>query len=417
MNELCYIRSVCVRKGDCYMLTRIKPEHWHQVLVFAGIIFVAINLRPGITAVGPLVGTIRDSMGLDNWSVGLLTGLPLLAFALISPIVPSIGKRLTTEWAVVSGLIILIIGMAVRSIPFVSFLFIGTICIGLGIAICNVLLPGFVKDKYPLKVALMTGVYSTVMGTMAAISSGLSIPFAEGLNLGWRPALYIWAIPAIFGIIIWVYLIHKSKRTTRQEVHYIAKEGNNRIWYSPLAWQVAMFMGVQSSLFYITISWLPEILYFNGLSMTTAGWLLSYTQLIGMPASFIIPVIAGRLESQRILVLVMSILAILGFSGLLFTSSYLLIIISVTFIGVPLGGSFALALTFLGLRARSAQDASELSGMAQSIGYSLAAIGPVLMGYLFDIAGNWTIPVLVLIGLSALNILFGMGAGRNKYVL
>lgn len=397
-------------------MTHVSFKRWHRMLPIIGIVFVAINLRPGITAVGPLVGTIRDSMDLANWSAGLLTGLPLLAFAVISPIVPFIGNRLSNEWAIVLGLILLITGMIVRSVSLVSFLFIGTACVGLGIAICNVLLPGIVKEKFPLKVALMTGVYSTIMGTFAAISSGLSIPFAVGLNWGWQPALYVWSIPAILAIVIWIYIIQKNKQTKDKEVRYRLKT-DRRIWRSPLAWQVALFMGIQSSLFYITISWLPEILHHNGLSISAAGWLLSYTQIIGMPASFIVPVIAGRVKSQRSIVLVMSAFAILGFSGLLLTSSYVLMVISVTFIGIPLGGNFALALTFLGLRAQNAQDASELSGMAQSIGYSFAAIGPVFMGYLFDVTGDWTIPISVLIGFAALNIIFGMGAGRNRYVL
>lgn len=397
-------------------MNKENEKNWYKMLVIVGIVFAAINLRPGITAVGPLIGMIRDSLGLANWNVGLLTGLPLLAFAVISPVVPRIGKRLSNEWTIVLGLTILIIGMMIRSVSFVSFLFIGTAFVGLGIAICNVILPGYIKDKFPLKVALMTGVYSTIMGTFAAISSGLSIPFAIGLDWGWQPALYVWIIPAILGVLIWIYIIRKSQQSKNKDTRYERKM-DRRIWRSPLAWQVALFMGVQSSLFYITISWLPEILHYNGVSVAAAGWLLSYTQIIGMPASFIVPVIAGRLPSQRTIVLVTSALSILGFSGLLLTSSYTLMVVSVTLIGIPLGGNFALALTFLGLRAQNAQDASELSGMAQSIGYSLAAIGPVFIGYLFDLTGNWSTPILLLIGLAVMNIGFGLGAGRNKYVL
>lgn len=399
---------VCVRVEN--------TKRWYRMLSIVGIVIIAINLRPGITAVGPLIGMIRDDLALANWTVGLLTSLPLLAFAVISPFVPSLANRLSNERAIVLGLLILVIGIGVRSISLVLFLFVGTVLIGLGIAICNVLLPGIVKDKFPLKVALMTSIYSTIMGTFAAISSGLSIPFAKGLNWGWQPALYVWAIPAMIGILIWLYLIYKNKQSEVESVRHKAT-ADRRIWRSPLAWQVALFMGFQSSLFYITISWLPEILHHNGLSMATAGWLLSYTQMIGMPASFIVPVIAGRLTSQRGIILVQSICAIIGFSGLLLSNSYALIIVSVTLIGIPLGGGFALALTFLGLRARDAKSAGELSGMAQSIGYSLAAIGPVLIGYLFDITGDWTVPLFMLIGLSMLTIVFGMGAGRNKYVL
>lgn len=373
-------------------------------------------MRPGITAVGPLIGIIRDDVGLANWSAGLLTSLPLVAFAIISPIVPRLGRRFTNEWAMVFGLVILVVGMSVRSISFVAFLFIGTLLVGLGIAISNVLLPGVVKEKFPTKVALMTSLYSTIMGTFAAISSGLSVPFAKGLGWGWQPALLVWTIPAIIGIAIWTYLAKSNPSEKGTELKYVGSR-DGEIWRSPLAWQVALFMGFQSSLFYVTISWLPEILHGNGVSIATAGWMLSYTQIIGMPASFLVPVIASRFKSQQGIVLVLALFAIGGFSGLLLGSSNVVMMISITFIGIILGGGFALALTLLGIRARNSQHAAELSGMAQSIGYSLAAVGPVCIGLLFDLTKAWTVPLMVLIIVSILVLIFGWGAGRDRYVL
>src|SRR5690625_670128 len=176
-------------------------------------------------------------------------------------------------------------------------------------------------------------------------------------------------------------------------------------------------MGLQSSLLYVTVAWLPEILLDQGVKIATAGWLLSYAQFIGMPASFFVPVIAGRLKSQRIIVLVLGSFAIIGFSGLLLSHSFIIMVLSSTLIGITFGGSFALALTFLAIRARYGKHASQLSGMAQSIGYLLAALGPVCIGFLYDITGDWKAPLIVLIFVSVLVIVFGMGAGRNKYVL
>src|SRR5690625_2817518 len=146
-------------------MTTKNPTRIYHFILIIGILFIAFNLRPGITAVGALIGIIRDDVGLANWSAGLLTSLPLVAFAIISPIVPRLGRRFTNEWAMVFGLVILVVGMSVRSISFVAFLFIGTLLVGLGIAISNVLLPGVVKEKFPTKVALMTSLYSTIMGT------------------------------------------------------------------------------------------------------------------------------------------------------------------------------------------------------------------------------------------------------------
>ncbi|WP_188454176.1 CynX/NimT family MFS transporter [Virgibacillus oceani] len=398
------------------VLTSNKSKRLYQFLLITGIVFVAFNLRPAITSVGPVIGIIRDDIGLSNWSAGLITSLPLIAFALMSPIAPRLGNRVTNERALLIGLILLAIGIAVRSFSFVALLFIGTLLVGLGIAICNVLLPGVIKEKFPAKVALMTSVYSTAMGIFAATASGLSIPFAKGMGLGWQIALLVWMIPAILGIVIWVYLGKNSKPETTVEMTYVS-DGNNQMWHSPLAWQVASFMGLQSFLFYVTISWLPEILHDYGVSMATAGWMLSFTQFVGLPASFLVPVIAAKFSQQRGIILVLGVFAVSGYGGLLLGDSYAVMVISTILIGFALSGNFALALAFLGMRARNAKQAAELSGMAQSLGYVLAAVGPMFIGYLFDLTHVWTIPLVTLIGVSLFVVIFGLGAGRDKYVL
>jgi len=394
----------------------IKKKNNSHLFFLIGIIIIAINLRPGMTAVGPLLGIIRDDLGLANWSVGLLTSLPLLAFALISPLVPQLGVRLTNERAMVVGLFILLVGITIRSTAVILLLFVGTIIVGLGIAICNVLLPGVVKEKFPAKVGLMTSVYSTTMGIFAAISSGLSIPFAKSLNWGWQLSLVFWTIPAIVGIIVWTIISKKSRDRNTVQVQYITSS-DFRIWRSPLAWQVALYMGLQSSLFYVSVSWLPEIYLSYGIEASQAGWLLSYTQLIGMPISFIVPVLAGRLRSQQIIVLILGFFSIGGFLGLLFLGhNYTALLISTTFIGISLGGTFALALTYLGIRAKNAGDAAELSGMAQSVGYTCAALGPVLIGLIYDLTNNWSVPLVVLLFITVFVVLFGLAAGRNRFV-
>ncbi|SHF90117.1 CynX/NimT family MFS transporter [Ornithinibacillus halophilus] len=395
--------------------SKANSSQWYRAVLVVGIIFIAFNLRPAITSVGPLIGTIRDDIGLSNWSAGLLTSLPLIAFAFMSPIVARIGNRYTNERALLWGLIVLLVGISIRSISVLFFLFVGTLLVGVGIAICNVLLPGVIKEKFPAKVGLMTSIYSTAMGIFAAVASGVSVPLASGMDLGWQLALLVWSIPSVIGIGIWFYLSRKKQSESDVEGQYVPSE--NRMWKSPLAWQVAAYMGLQSFLFYVTISWLPEILHNNGVTMETAGWMLSFTQFIGLPASFLVPVIAGRLQSQRSIVLVIGVFSITGYSGLLLGSSFVLMIVSTTLIGLALSGSFALALAFLGMRARDSKQAAELSGMAQALGYVFAAIGPIFIGYLYDVTHVWTIPLITLIVVSLLVALFGMAAGRNKYVL
>lgn len=395
------------------------PFNLQNLILTIGIIFVAFNLRPAITSIGPLIRLIRDDVNISNGTAGLLTSLPLITFAIVSPIVPKLSRKLTNEIALIIGLLLIIIGILIRSFAILTPLLLGTLIIGSGIAICNVLLPGIIKDNFPLKVALMTGIYSTAMNIFAASASGLSYPFTKMLNGNWQLSLQIWMIPAILAVLIWIYITRKN--TVNNEGKQIQLESNNsannRMWGSALAWQVATLLGLQSFLFYVTISWLPEMLISNGVSLTTAGWLLSFAQIIGLPASFLVPTFAGKVRSQSLIAVSMGLSAFFGYSGLLLGSSMPILIISITLIGITLNGGFALALTLLGLRAKTSEQASELSGMAQSIGYLLAAAGPFAIGIVFDLTTSWTVPLIVLILISTLIMIFGFLAGRNKYVL
>ncbi|XTP55270.1 MFS transporter [Niallia sp. Krafla_26] len=393
----------------------VKAKPLYTYLFIAGIIFVAFNLRPAITSIGPVVSLIQEDLGLAYWSVSLLTSLPLIAFAVISPIAPKLAHRLTNEKTLLFGLVLILTGIGIRTIAITFLLFFGTFLIGSGIAICNVILPVVIKDKYPLKFGLMTSVYSTAMSIMASIASGISVPLTSGLNLGWQIALFVWGIPVVFAIILWIYLTKKSKSQAIERKAVTKSE--KLIWRSPLAWQIAFFMGCQSLMFYVTITWLPEILQSLGANITTAGWLLSFTQLIGLPAGFIAPVLAGRLRNQKGLAAVLGLSTVSGFSALLlFGTNDVAMIISIIFIGIGLGGTFPLALALVGLRSQTATQAADLSGMAQSVGYVLAAIGPIAIGLIYDFTHTWTVPIITMMIVGMINIVFGFWAGRDQYV-
>ncbi|GIO24506.1 MFS transporter [Oceanobacillus sp. J11TS1] len=388
------------------------------VLLLVGIIVVAFNLRPAITSVGPIIGLIRDDIAISNGTAGLLTSLPLIAFAVISPLVPNLARTFTKEKALIIGLILIIIGILVRSIAIFILLLLGTFIVGAGIAICNVLLPSVIKDRFPLKVALLTSVYTTAMNIFAASASGLSHPLAGNLGLGWQLSLLVWTTPAVLAIVVWVIILNKYKE--REEKVQMKSGGvlsGNRMWKSPLAWIVAIYMGLQSTMFYVTISWLPEILHDYGLSMETAGWLVSLTQLVGLPASFFLPILAGRMKRQYLIACSMGLCALVGYGSLLLGNSWLVLLFSLLLIGITLGGGFALALTFIGLRSRDAEQATELSGMAQSVGYLLAAVGPFAIGSIYDLTSTWTVPLLVLMTVGVFIIFFGYHVGKDRYVL
>jgi MFS transporter, CP family, cyanate transporter len=412
-----YFRKFVLMEDHLMELLKTKAfTHSNYIyLLIAGIVLIAFNLRPAITSLGPLVGMIQEDVGLAHWSAGLLMSLPLLVFAVMSPLVPKIAARLTNERTLLIGLTTLLIGISIRSIPTPFLLFTGTLLVGLGIAIGNVLLPAVVKERFPKKFGLMTSVYSTSMGLIASLASGISVPLAVDLDLGWQGAQIVWGIPVIIALILWGVLFkyrEKEKSGSQQKQRTSSKQ----IWRSPLAWQIAIFMGFQSFSFYVTISWLTEILHSHEINLETAGWLLSFTQLVGLPASFVIPVLAARFQSQVWLSFFLGMFAVLGYSGLLFGSTYPVLIVSIIFIGIALGGSFPLALTYIGLRTQTGQQTAALSGMAQSTGYVLAAVGPLFIGYLFDLTHAWTIPLIMLIVVSVILTVFGMLSGRDRYV-
>lgn len=388
-----------------------KSSVW---VIVVGIIFIATNLRAPLTSVGPLVGVIRDNLHISNTLAGMITTLPLLAFALFSPFVPRLGRRYGMELLILISAIFLTIGIILRSLSGVATLYVGTAILGLAIAICNVLLPSLIKREFPTQLGLMTGVYSIAMNLFGAMASGISIPIAIRLGFGWQGALGIWGILSFIAILLWLpQMKHRKGRTTAESAQK-AGSGVN-LWRSSLAWQVTLFMGLQSMVFYVLIAWLPEILKQQGISADQSGWLLSIMQLSLLPFTFIVPIIAGRMSSQRSLVTIASTLLLSGTLGLLY-GSLNFIVLWIVLLGIGGGFAFGLAMMFFGLRTKNAHQAAELSGMAQSFGYLLAATGPTLFGYLHDVTNSWTFPLLLLVCASVLLFIVGLGAAKDRHI-
>ena len=386
-----------------------------KAFLILGIIFVAFNLRPSITSVGPLIRWIRTDLDISNGAAGFLTTLPLIAFALLSLLAPRLSRKWGNELAIFIGLFTLACGIFIRSTGTVFSVFFGTILIGVGIAIGNVLLPSIVKEKFPEKAGLMTSIYTTSMNTFAAIGSAVSIPLADGLNLGWKKSLAFWALITIAALCIWIPQIRSGNKNSLVKTASIQVGSSSSMWRSPLAWYVTLFMGLQSFIFYCTITWLPAILQSRGLSEETAGWMVSVMQLISLPTTFITPVLANRLSHQKGIALTIGLIQLAGISGL-FTSGTISLIISIAFNGIAQGASVSLALSLIALRTTNASEAASLSGMSQSVGYLLAAFGPILLGFLFDATRSWS-PSLVLLLLATICLIFsGIGAGRRGYV-
>ncbi|MBT2289388.1 MFS transporter [Paenibacillus albidus] len=380
-------------------------------LLVLGIIFVAAALRAPFTSVGPLLETIRDDLGLSNTMAGAITTLPLLAFALVSPFAPKLARRLGLGNVLLLAMLMLAMGILVRSAPSTGLLFTGTAILGLSIALCNVLLPGLIKGKFPQQIGLMTGVYTVSMNLCAAIASGISVPLASRSGLGWRGTLALWFIIAALATLFWIPQLRHLGPGSGAKTAY--SPGN--MWRSGLAWQVTLFMGLQSLIYYVLIAWFSVILSGRGMSSGHSGWILSLMQLAQLPVMFFVPMWAGRMKNQRMLVMIMFVLFMLGIGGIWLGSTAWMAVWAVC-IGVAGGFAFGLAMMFFSLRTRTSQEAAELSGMAQSVGYLLAATGPALFGWLHDAAGSWTMPLILLLAASTVLLVVGLGAAGDRLV-
>lgn len=377
-----------------------------------GIVFLAANMRAPLTSVGPLVGDIRATLSISNMAAGILTTLPLLAFALLSPFAPKLSRRFGMEKVLFTALAVLTLGIVIRSASGTAALFVGTALIGIAISVCNVLLPGLIKQEFPQRIGVVTGIYSVAMNLCGAVASGISIPLTESLGLGWKGALGCWGILAIAAMAAWI----PQLKGRHMPAVAVASAGIKRtsIWKSPLAWQVTLFMGMQSFVFYVTVAWLPEILAGKGMAAGTAGWMLFLMQFALLPFTFIVPILAAKMNNQRPLVVITGVLFVAGIAGFLFDAPF--VALWTVLLGVGAGFAFSLAMMFFGLRTQTTAEAAELSGMAQSIGYLLAAVGPTLFGLLHDMTHGWKIPLMLLLAASVLLFLVGMGAAKNRYV-
>ncbi|MEX0724537.1 MAG: MFS transporter [Gracilimonas sp.] len=367
-------------------------------------------MRSPLSSVGPLTELIQNALGLSYSMIGLITTLPLICFAALSGFTLYFTQRFGLESTLGVALLILTVGTVGRSFANIPALYIGTLLLGIGIAIMNVLMPSIVKRDFPEQSGSMTSLYSGVMGVGATMGAGLSVPLAQFTN--WQFSLGSWAILAFLGLLFWVPQL-RNRTKPKNPIHIFT--AIKKLGSSPIAWQIALFMGLQSLIFYAILAWLPEILINRGMTPTKAGFVLSISQGTGIVGSLIIPAIAGRFKDQRKIVLVTSAMEIIGIAGILITDTFL-VSTWAGILGFGLGGNFSLALLFMVLRTDSAELTTGLSGMAQSVGYFVAAFGPVLFGFIHDLTNSWSIPLYSMLSIAALQFVFGLGAAKNRVI-
>lgn len=376
---------------------------------FLSFLLVAANLRPAITAVGPLVGSIQDTTGLSGTAVGLLSSLPLLAFAAFAPLA-KFARQFGLERMLAIAMMMLFAGIFVRSSGTPAALFSGTLVLAAGIAVGNVLVPSIIKRDYPERIGPLTTIYALVLTLSAAIASGLAVPLERLLPGGWRGALAIWAAPAAVAAVLWARASFQPRHTSPAN----NKSATTSVWRSPLAWCVTCYMGLQSLCFYVSIAWLPKVIQDSGYDSAVAGLLITILQLVSLVSGAAMPRLLALRRDQSALAMFAALTMATGFLGLLLSPQWAFVWVGVT--GFGSGISFPLAIAFISLRSRDHHQAASLSLMSQSMGYLLAATGPLLFGLAHDISDGWTIPLGGLAVCAVFQASVGYLGGRNKMV-
>jgi CP family cyanate transporter-like MFS transporter len=379
-------------------------------LLAVAVVLTALNLRPAITSVGPLLDEARDALGASSTWAGVLTTLPGLCFAGAGLTAPRLARRVGMRVAVGLALSVLSVGLVLRVLDGALVVLGGTLVATAGIALANVLIPVVVKESFPMRIGLMTGIYTAALQGGGALGSAVTPPLDAGLG-GWRQALASWAVLSLIALAVWMF----AARGGRAGGGRGADAGPGRsLLRNRLAWTVTLFFGLQSFLAYVVMGWLPQVLMDAGVSRGDSGMLLGLISLIAVPISLTVPAIAARQGSQSWWIVGLGLLGFTGMTGLMLAPSAAPLLWSIL---VGMGMSvFSLALTVIALRARTGADTAKLSGMAQGFGYLLAALGPFLFGFLHDVSGGWTIPFVMMLTVLVLQMIAGALAGRSKYV-
>tara|TARA_R100000789_G_scaffold32287_3_gene35673 strand:- start:4488 stop:5672 length:1185 start_codon:yes stop_codon:yes gene_type:complete len=383
-----------------------------QILLIAGIILIGFNLRPALSGVGPLIAMIREATGLSNSMLGLLTTLPLIAFGILSTLTPLFTRRFGIEKTLSGALLLLTVGIVLRAFGYIPLLFLGTILLGIAIAFGNVLLPALVKRDFNKRSGFMTSLYSGMMGVGAALAAGLSVPIAESFPGSWKTSLGVWGVFSFLAFLVW---ISQNKFSVPTNSKRSFKKAMKDLGSNSLAWNVALFLGLQSIAFYVILAWLPDILISKGFSSSEAGWYLSLSQVTGVLGSVLVPVVAAKKDDQRKYISALILVEAISLIGL-WLGTNATVFLWVSGIGFSLGGSFGLALLFIVLRSSDSETATELSGMSQSIGYLLAATGPILIGAVFDITGDWDTALYILFMILFFKLYTGLRAGKAQAI-
>ena len=384
-------------------------EGW--LLLFA-VAALAFNLRSPIVTIGPLVGMIRDDLGVSGSFMGFVTALPVLAFALFSPWAARLGRRHGMENVLVASLVVLMAGIALRSaLPSPLTLVLGTALLSAAIAMGNVLLPALAKRSLPEHVNLVVAMMTAGMLVSSTLAAGIAVPLARWQ--GWTWPLGIWMLTTGVALVPWLRIRHLHRAAAAPTGSAPTASTPLNIWRIPAAWALSLYMGLQSLVFYAVVGFTPSVLQEKGLSAEQAGNLGALFQAVSLLGVVAVSWAPVRGRGRQWLSVGISLTVLAGSLGLWLGSTGTQWL-WVSLAGIGTAGVFSLCLMLFAERTDSPAEAAALSGMAQAVGYGIAAIGPLGVGVLYDLLGSWTRTMGLLAALSLLECLLAWSSASPK---
>jgi CP family cyanate transporter-like MFS transporter len=384
----------------------------YSIAAFLSLVFISLAIRPPVASIGPLVEELVRTEFLSLFQVSLMTSLPIVCFGIGAFASPALVKRFTLNKAMMFVLVVMAIAMATRLIGGFPALITSTILIGFAIAIANVLIPTIVREQFPTRIELITGVYVTLLAISASFAAAIAVPSSEWLG-GWRGALAVWIIPAVLAIVFWVPLF-RSKSVGKITSVATHAEERKAVVRSSLTWGIVFFFGLQSGGFYSILNWFPSLLIDRGMSAVDAGSLLGLTTFVGVPSGFIASLIFRKFKSLSFIAIVMTSLTLTGLLMIWLTPDLLVLACVIT--GFGFAATFPLSLTLIGSRASTSTQTTQLSALAQGWGYLISAAATFVFGLLRDVTGTWDASLILVSVLTFIQLFAGAVAGRNRRI-
>jgi len=377
------------------------------------VILLSANMRASYTGVGTVVDQIQASLGLSNAAAGMITTIPIIVFALVCPLASALSERFSVGRLIEAALVFICVGVGLRALLGALGLFAGTTLMAAGVGIMNSLMIVLIKTRFPQRVGLVSALYTTTMSVTTCLAMACNVPLS-GL-IGWRGVLGIWVLAALPAIILW------APQSGRPENRCGSGSGEKGLIFKMLrswrAWVVLGYMGSQSLLFYCLSAWMPTILQWRGMGPAQAASAATTMQLISLSTTLLVPIFMEKWNWRAIVVACNGCYVAGALLFFLSQSFGVMFWTAITLLGLGVGTGFSVCIFLFSARSASPAEASAISGFAQSGGYVLAAIGPVLMGAMFDRWESWNPAMAFWFGMLVLMCLCSWFSAEKRTIL